>query len=49
MAHVARPRVEAVRDVRFDTRVSLTGLDLVVTSVAAFVGGWLIGYIGTLN
>ena len=44
-----RQRLEAVRDIRFDTRISLTELDLVVTTVAAFVGGWLIGYITTLN
>jgi hypothetical protein len=49
MRGVPAQRLESVRDVRFDTRVSVTGLDLVVTTVAAFVGGWLIGYIATLN
>jgi hypothetical protein len=49
MRGVDAQRVEPVRDVRLDTRVSLPGFDLVVTTVAAFVGGWVIGYITTLS
>jgi hypothetical protein len=41
--------LEVVRDIRFQTRLTLSGLDLVATSVAAFVGGWIIGYLATVN
>jgi len=46
---VARPALEAVRDIRVETRLTLTGLDLVATSLAAFVGGWIIGYLATVS
>jgi hypothetical protein len=42
-AHLVRP-ADAVR-VRVRAHVSLTGLDLLVTSAVAFAGGWLIGYL----
>jgi hypothetical protein len=41
--------LEAVRDIRVQTRLTLAGLDLVATSVAAFVGGWVIGYLATVT
>jgi hypothetical protein len=41
--------LEAIREIRLETRLALTELDLVATSVAAFVGGWLIGYISTIH
>jgi hypothetical protein len=49
MREIGRPRLEAVREIRLETRLTLTELDLVTTSVAAFVGGWLIGYITTIH
>jgi hypothetical protein len=49
MREIGRQPLEAVREIRFETRLSLTGLDLVATSVAAFVGGWLVGYITTIS
>jgi len=42
-------RVERVRDIRVQTRLTLTGLDLVATSVAAFVAGWIFGYLATVT
>ena len=42
-------RLEVVRAVQVQTRLTLTGLDLVATSVAAFVGGWLIGYLVSIS
>ena len=45
----ARPALETVRDIRVQTRLTITGLDLLATSVAAFVGGWIIGYLATMN
>jgi hypothetical protein len=45
----AAPLLEAVRDIRFRTRLTLHGLDLMATSVAAFVGGWIIGYLATVT
>ena len=41
--------LEVVRDIRLQTRLTLSGLDLVATSVAAFVGGWIIGYLATVT
>jgi MFS-type transporter involved in bile tolerance (Atg22 family) len=38
-----------IRDVHVETRLTLTGLDLVATSVVAFVGGWIIGYLATIS
>jgi ActR/RegA family two-component response regulator len=49
MRESGRQPLEAVRDIRLETRLTLTGVDLIATSVAAFVGGWLIGYITTIN
>jgi hypothetical protein len=44
-----RPPLEAVRDIQVHTRLTLTGLDLVATSVAAFVAGWIFGYLSTVT
>jgi hypothetical protein len=49
MREIGHQPLEAVREIRLETRIALTGLDLVATSVAAFVGGWLIGYITTIH
>jgi hypothetical protein len=49
MREIGRQPLEAVREIRLETRLTLTGLDLVATSVAAFVGGWIIGYIATIH
>jgi hypothetical protein len=32
-------------DVHVRAHITLTGLDLLATSIAAFAGGWLIGYL----
>jgi hypothetical protein len=48
-AFAAVPALEAVRDIRVESRLTLSGLDLVATSVAAFVGGWIIGYLATIT
>ena len=42
-------RLEAVRGVQVQRRLTLTGLDLVATSVAAFVGGCLMGYLVSIS
>jgi len=41
--------LEVVRDIRFQPRLTLSGLDLLATSVAAFLGGWIIGYLASVN
>jgi len=41
--------LEVVRDIRVETCLTVTGLDLVATSLVAFVGGWIIGYLATVS
>jgi hypothetical protein len=48
-AAIRRLPLEAVRDIRIQTRLTFTGLDLAVTSIAAFVGGWIFGYLVTVG
>jgi hypothetical protein len=42
-----RQRVGPAQAVHVHVRahISLTGLDLLATSIAAFAGGWLLGYL----
>jgi hypothetical protein len=44
-----RPSVERVQEIHVQARLVVGELDLVATSVAAFLGGWLIGYLANLN